>query len=87
MKELPPFQCPRCFVRLDRTEELSGDAFPSPGDINVCLHCGGIGMFTDDLQLITCPDDKITIEAVAISIVYYKPIITVWVDDKNGKIH
>jgi hypothetical protein len=87
MAEVPPSQCPRCFVRLDRANEVTSTTRgPEPGDITVCLHCGGIAMFDDDMRLIQAPEEKVTIEAAALSLLYYRPVITVFVED-NGKIH
>jgi len=85
--ELPPSQCPRCFAHLDRAGEIDDKAKrPGPDDLTICLHCGGILMFDADMKLIFAPDEKITLEAYALSLLYYKPIIRVWVNE-DGKIH
>jgi len=43
-------------------------------------------MFDDDMRLVQAPEEKVTIEAAALSLLYYRPVITVFVED-NGKIH
>ena len=85
--EVPPSQCPRCFAYLDRAGETDSRVrAPGPGDISICLHCGAILMFDDDMKLVYAPDEKITIEAYALSLLYYKPIVRVWVDG-DRKVH
>jgi hypothetical protein len=85
--EMPLAQCPRCFARLDRAGEIDDkDLQPGPGDITVCLHCGGIAMFTDDMTLVHAPEGKITIEAYALSLLYYKPVIRTFIPG-DGKVH
>jgi len=85
--EVPQSQCPRCFSYLDRAGEAEEQGRgPGPSDISICLHCGAILMFNDEMKLVYAPDEKITIEAYALSLLYYKPIVRIWVDG-NGKVH
>ena len=86
--EVPTSQCPRCFSYLDRAGEIDDKGrAPQSGDISICLQCGAILMFADDMGLVFAPEEKITIEAYALSLLYYKPIVRVWVDGDDGKIH
>lgn len=51
--------CPNCKKLLDGFTRLPDKAKPKPGDISVCLYCGEILEFTDDLQLIHADADTI----------------------------
>lgn len=49
--DIPPSQCPTCMKVLDRSApEDDGDG-PSRGDMTVCLHCGEILVFDQNLLL------------------------------------
>ena len=42
--------CPVCHYEMDRTTALTGDDHtPSPGDITLCLKCGEIMRFDENL--------------------------------------
>jgi hypothetical protein len=43
--------CPWCSTQLTAASEMGGDAEPSPGDLSVCVECGGLLAFTDQLRL------------------------------------
>lgn len=42
--ELVPFTCP-CGYVADMATPIGGDATPAPGDIGVCIACGGAHEF------------------------------------------
>lgn len=48
----PVSPCASCGQPLDTTEGVSDDiATPKPGDITVCLVCGHLAAFADDLTM------------------------------------
>lgn len=51
--------CPSCGSKLNGATDPVGDATPSSGDITVCLYCGHILVFTDDLRLRNPTDEEI----------------------------
>lgn len=57
MKRQPPQACPHCKAIHDAASELggmsdTGESEPSPGDFSICLRCGGILSFNDQLQFV-----------------------------------
>lgn len=36
---------------LDAATELEGEGSPTPGAISMCMYCGAIAVFADDLKL------------------------------------
>jgi len=51
--DMPPSACLACGDQMDSAncvDENIDDA-PSPGDITVCLHCGHVMAFDDELKL------------------------------------
>jgi hypothetical protein len=52
-------RCPACNKRLTMTAHLlEPDASPSPGDFSICLYCGHLMAFTDDLDLRDLTDQE-----------------------------
>lgn len=49
--ELPAFRCTACKKELDRAACVDTEARPEPDDITICLTCGHIMAFADDLSL------------------------------------
>ncbi len=48
--KVPPSTCPTCKYVNDAATYLQDEsAQPKPGDFSVCLHCGEILIFNDDL--------------------------------------
>ena len=44
--------CPYCGYELDgATSPRDQSMMPSPGDVSICIECGGICLFTADLRL------------------------------------
>lgn len=55
---VPSHPCPHCGAKLDGA--TSGDgAKPEPGDVTVCIYCGGINCFTDGLGVERMTDDAL----------------------------
>ena len=44
-------RCPACQTKLTGATDMEGDDAPSPGDHSVCIYCGMLGVFNDDLTL------------------------------------
>lgn len=45
-----PSLCLNCKSSLDAAAMLDGDSAPSPGDFTVCVDCGYVMVFADDLS-------------------------------------
>jgi len=54
---IPEQRCPYCDYKMDRTTHAFGDAKPQCGDYSMCLNCGRIGIFNDDLT-VRKPNDE-----------------------------
>jgi hypothetical protein len=50
-RKLPPCPCPSCGKALDATSEAGGNGAPKPGDITLCIYCGHLMAFANDLTL------------------------------------
>jgi hypothetical protein len=47
---VPPVSCPYgCGKLLDAVSDPTGIAVPKPGDGGICVRCGGLLIFADDL--------------------------------------
>lgn len=44
-------RCLSCGKKLDGCTSVACDAMPSPGDVTICITCGHIMAFGDDLTL------------------------------------
>jgi hypothetical protein len=42
--------CPECGYAFDAATHIGGRARPSPGDLSICLSCGTLLLFDDDLR-------------------------------------
>jgi transcription initiation factor IIE alpha subunit len=51
--------CPYCGHAMDAATDVEADARPSPGDIGVCIECGGVLAYTDDLTLRAASQEEI----------------------------
>lgn len=45
--------CPACGYPMDCATGIGHQRSPSPGDVTVCISCGDISLFNDDLSLRT----------------------------------
>jgi hypothetical protein len=50
-KTLPANLCPNCGKELDAATGIDPNARPKPGDFSVCLGCGHLMAFGNDLRL------------------------------------
>jgi hypothetical protein len=48
---MPPSACTACGTKLNGATGIATDGAPSPGDITVCLSCGHVMAYADDLTL------------------------------------
>lgn len=55
---MPPAMCPTCAKKLNRASSDSTTDGPNPGDVTVCLHCGAILAFKDDMSLRVFTDEE-----------------------------
>ena len=64
----PKTKCLRCKHELDATSHPRDDSDPGPGDATICLYCGYLMAFTDDMtfrelteeELLAAPLDEIS---------------------------
>ncbi len=54
---MPECACLVCAAPLDSCNTQSGGT-PSPGDLSLCVYCGNIAAFGDDLQLRAIPQEE-----------------------------
>lgn len=52
---LPQSKCCECGHQMDA---CSGPCEPSPGDLTLCINCGSLNVFADDLTLRYPTDDE-----------------------------
>ena len=50
--------CPSCGNKNDAVTAAFGDATPHPGDLSICLYCGHLMVFADDLSLRALTDEE-----------------------------
>ena len=56
---LPPSPCLHCGALTDTAFSVGGDNAPSPGAITLCIECGHIMAFADDLTLRNLTSEEI----------------------------
>lgn len=49
--QTPASSCPSCGTTVDASTSVAGDHAPSPGDVSICMYCGHLMAFADDLTL------------------------------------
>lgn len=52
----PVSPCPSCGAK---NNAASGTGTPGPGDVSICLYCGHISLFADDLTLRPATDEEL----------------------------
>lgn len=50
-RHIPSSPCTNCGKQLDGATSVDCDAPPDPGDMTVCIYCGHLMAFNEDLQL------------------------------------
>lgn len=48
---VPISACKACGKPNDSATSISADIKPTPGDVSICLYCGHVTVFDDDLTL------------------------------------
>ena len=56
--QIPEQRCWLCGYKMNRTSEAFGDRTPKAGDVSICLSCGAIQVFTEDLRLRVPTDEE-----------------------------
>lgn len=49
--QLPSVACINCNAELSGAACVAGDAYPRSGDITICIYCGHLMAYADDLSL------------------------------------
>jgi Zn ribbon nucleic-acid-binding protein len=52
-------ECPSCKKMLDGASAIDDDCEPSPGNVTICIYCGHIMAFADDLSFRELNDEEI----------------------------
>jgi hypothetical protein len=55
---MPGCNCLNCGKHLDGASAINDDGMPSPGDITLCIYCGHIMAFADDLSFRELNDEE-----------------------------
>lgn len=58
-------ECPACGAIHDRINTLGYRKEPKPGDCSICVSCGCICEFNQDMQMIVTPEEKIPEDGLA----------------------
>jgi hypothetical protein len=58
-RRIPDCKCTNCGKELSGAAGLGNDDMPKPGDVCVCLDCGHVMAFADDLTLRNLTDEEI----------------------------
>jgi hypothetical protein len=59
---IPPVKCPYCGYKMDAaTGVFDGEGHsPTPGSISICLNCGKVAVFTEELGMrLPTPEEAI----------------------------
>ena len=52
--KMKPSPCPTCGGIMDGATQIHNRPVePKPGDITICLHCGALNQYDDDLKIVT----------------------------------
>lgn len=57
---VPLVACKNCGYEFDRISDVVADNVPRPGDMTLCLRCGDIMAFNDDMTLRSLTEDDIS---------------------------
>ena len=50
MTNMPEQKCETCGQLLDAVTHVNGPAKPSPGDLSICVYCGTLTVFNNELR-------------------------------------
>lgn len=79
--EIPKSQCCECGYEPDR---VSGPGMPSPGDASLCIACGSLSIFADDLTMRAPTKDEMLQAAADSDIQRLRRIILQVNEDREG---
>lgn len=54
---IPTCHCPHCNTIINRSTQTTSNV-PKPGDITMCSHCGGWGVFDANIMFSIPPPDE-----------------------------
>lgn len=82
-------RCLRCYHVLDGAMDIAGENIPKDGDLSICIKCGAVCAFTDNLAL--RPLRKAEIERISASEELMRSlrraVSFVWfIQEKNKKV-
>jgi hypothetical protein len=75
---LPVSHCPNCDKVLDAATAIERGARPKPGDITICLDCGHLMAFGDDLRVRPLTDAEMVEVAGDPRIVAAQAVTAAW---------
>lgn len=62
----PSWACPKCGEDLDESFDTSlRGQNPQPEDVSICLHCGGVAIFTPKMKLKPITGDELILAMAA----------------------
>jgi hypothetical protein len=56
---VPPSKCLDCGKPMDGAMDIVGDHTPEPGSVGICMDCGHVMVYADDLTLREPNDEEI----------------------------
>ena len=62
-RQVPPSSCTNCGKVMDGATCIGADSAPEPGDASVCLNCGHIMAYGDDLKMRNLTDAEVVLFA------------------------
>jgi hypothetical protein len=54
-----PSPCPNCRKSIDTCQSTSGERGPQPSDLSICLYCGHLSAYGDDMMLRELTDAEV----------------------------
>jgi endogenous inhibitor of DNA gyrase (YacG/DUF329 family) len=57
--EMPEMRCTNCGKSLDRAAGIDNDARPEPGDASICIECGHLMTWGENMELRDPTTDEI----------------------------
>lgn len=61
---IPEFRCLKCNYRMDCTTEAFGEGMPKAGDLSMCMMCGYLMVFNEDLTVRELtPEERVRVKS------------------------
>jgi hypothetical protein len=73
-QRVPPSKCLNCGRVHDACTGIDGAVTPHPGDVTICLMCGHIMSYDDDLRLVQLTAEQINMVAADPRIVWFNKV-------------